>query len=82
MAHNGWIDYTFGVWLHIDGAYVVSNFGFSPISTSCTCGGMDDITMHTTSYYTGSFICKKNIFLNFQSFLICFLPTIFTVCTY
>ena len=31
MVPNGWIDFKFGVWLHIDWAYV----GRSPISSSC-----------------------------------------------
>ena len=37
-ASNGWIDFKFGVWPHVDWIYVVCYFGCSLISTSCTVG--------------------------------------------
>ena len=49
LAPNIWIDFIFGLWLHVDGAYVVHDFGCSLISTFCTSGSMPITSMHAIS---------------------------------
>lgn len=42
----------FGIWLHIDWAYVVSDFGCFPISTFCKSQDMPSTTMFASSLWS------------------------------